>query len=703
MAIRKNSLDYEKLSDGDICPVSKEKITVNKNFLNVKHSDEFSCSFFLLGDYILLTVPNGYADLEGMINFVKVRNVFLQEYSLIETPHIEVKDYRNLKGQTPSKSREVFINMLKSEQDRGFLKGFFGFDASFTVKTLFNIGMSLIASTMPVLILSNYKRAIKEAIRAFENPETTKKEQLQAIQKEQISAIKECYPKDTYVDTLAQNINELYTYINSINWGETEASEIKPLLEIDHPFLPLYDALHILKKDFTDILDKKNIVEKNLKKANEHMEEEVAKRTQELAEKNTILETSLSILSHDTKNLFFNISYLIDQELEGPLKIMFKDSYDELYDNVMETTGYIKEQLRIFSLVEILGKIKVTKDRVPLISHPRIDVCYEDKPELFYIETTTLFKNTITNIVENALKYTPDDKKILLQISRLDNSNSRDDISIKIIDHGKGIPDDEKEKIFEKGFRRESTISVEGTGKGLWITRNIIEKAGGSLVVTDNPAGGSIFNIKIPAFKVTDYETALNDLSEWFSIPIKFIKERAENLELLITMNNQNINDIPSFVFVSILNQLRKENREKTQENIQHKLHKLKELNPDGKSVLIVDDSLYVHYYLATYFTEMGYRIIGFEFNGEKGVKAYKKLKPDLTTLDNNMPILCGKDAAELIYKENSKAKIIFITALGDSSLLKSEVDALDDSYFKILAKPIKKEDLKTILQELDI
>lgn len=692
----------DRYTIGEKCAISGLAYSGNRRWLHKRHSAKLNCSFYLIGSDILLTVPEGFADYEGMKDFIEQRKSFLAEYGLQDKKHVEIKDYSLLTGQTPRKSRSLFVDFLKAEQERGYLQGFYGFNTSFIMKSLFNIGISMFAHKMPVMIYTSYKQALNEAIKTLKAREPVEDKQ-QKINEEELKAkLVSFFPSESYIDKLSISIHELFTYINSINWSENENFETDRLLEQEHPFYQLYNALHVLKTDFKDTLNKQKKVERDLIEANNHMEQLVEKRTKELAQKNTILETSLSILSHDTKNLFFNISYLIDQELEGPIRTLFKEFYDELYDNVMETTGYIKDKVRIFSLIEILGKIKLTSERTPLESHPRVTVLYEGKAEMFYIETSTLFKNAIMNIVENALKYTAIDKGITLDISRINQNESTDSIRINIIDQGQGIPDDEKIRIFEKGFRREKTKKIEGTGRGLWITKNIIEKAGGTLRVCDNPGGGSIFQIDVPAFHVKDFNDSLLQLSGWFSVPIEIIKERAENLEMLVSMNNQKINDLPSFIFVSILNQLRLENKEKTSENIQHKLEGLKQKNPDGRSVLIVDDSLYVHYYLATYFTDLGYKIAGFEFNGQKGIEAYNELKPDIMTLDNNMPELNGKDAAKLIYRDNPDAQIIFITALGDSRLLQEEVKELEQYTFNILSKPIKKEDLKDILKKLN-
>ena len=77
------------------------------------------------------------------------------------------------------------------------------------------------------------------------------------------------------------------------------------------------------------------------------------------------------------------------------------------------------------------------------------------------------------------------------------------------------------------------------------------------------------------------------------------------------------------------------------------------------------------------------------------------KLHPDIITLDNTMPVLSGLEAAEEIFQHDKDVRIIFISALGDSKLYRAEIE---ENYrgdnFRILTKPIEKEDLEKILTE---
>jgi|GEM_PF-1746652 len=468
----------------------------------------------------------------------------------------------------------------------------------------------------------------------------------------------------------------------------------------------LFDVVNI----FTIISEKKN-AENMLNLIRKELEEKVNERTNELnyvnklllqrddilSEKNTILETSLDILSHDTKNLFFNIQILLNQLKDNSIKNMIKESVEELFELTMETASFMQSKKRITHISDLLSKIRITSERILLPSHERINIKYNDYQSLF-IETSSLFKNAIINIVENGLKYTPKDKKIDIETYR-----QKEKIIINIKDNGPGIPDDEKEKITKKYYRMNKTENIKGSGRGLWITQNIINKENGKLFIKDNKKGGTIFSIEIPAFKINNLNEGLTKLSNWFDLPIENIESKAEAVKtmfLLQNNNNNNIYDLDSLIFTNLLKHLREENKERNFDKINKKLNDLKKKNPEGKKILIVDDSIYVHYYLANFLTDIGYRIVNYAKNGKDAVSYYKKYKPDLITLDNTMHIMSGLDASKEIFAFDKNAKIIFITALGDLKHFQEEIEiSIPKKNFKILTKPIKKDELKKAVE----
>ncbi len=102
----------------------------------------------------------------------------------------------------------------------------------------------------------------------------------------------------------------------------------------------------------------------------------------------------------------------------------------------------------------------------------------------------------LRNLIENALKYAPASTPIEVIIATEEGKH----VLIEVRDHGPGVPDEEKERIFEKFYRvgNEDTRSAKGTGLGLYIVHQIVRAHGGTIEVADNPPRGARFIIKLP-------------------------------------------------------------------------------------------------------------------------------------------------------------------------------------------------------------
>lgn len=98
----------------------------------------------------------------------------------------------------------------------------------------------------------------------------------------------------------------------------------------------------------------------------------------------------------------------------------------------------------------------------------------------------------VNNLLENAMKYSPRQLPVLC---RLRNTGNR--INLEILDQGTGIPDNEKEKIFDKFYRigNESTRTTKGTGLGLYLCRKIARDHNADIYVTDNIPSGCNFTV----------------------------------------------------------------------------------------------------------------------------------------------------------------------------------------------------------------
>jgi two-component system sensor histidine kinase CiaH len=104
-----------------------------------------------------------------------------------------------------------------------------------------------------------------------------------------------------------------------------------------------------------------------------------------------------------------------------------------------------------------------------------------------------LLKLLISNLLENAHKYSPKDKSIELTLEHRDK-----EIILKVSDEGRGIPGKEKENIFEKFYRLgdEHTRTTQGTGLGLYLCRKIAKDHKGNITVEDNQPSGSTFIVR---------------------------------------------------------------------------------------------------------------------------------------------------------------------------------------------------------------
>jgi Osmosensitive K+ channel histidine kinase len=165
---------------------------------------------------------------------------------------------------------------------------------------------------------------------------------------------------------------------------------------------------------------------------------------------------------------------------------------DTLINNILvssqlEGGGYIssKDELDFSSLFK--DCIREAKSRYPERAFiENID------PEIEISGDPLLLQLMISNLVENAVKYSPKEKPVICQLSR-----SVKEVILNIIDEGIGIDDAEKTKIFQKFYRTgdEATRKAQGTGLGLYLCRKIAEDHNADISVTNNVPRGTNFAI----------------------------------------------------------------------------------------------------------------------------------------------------------------------------------------------------------------
>ncbi|HRP59344.1 MAG TPA: ATP-binding protein [Vicingus sp.] len=115
-----------------------------------------------------------------------------------------------------------------------------------------------------------------------------------------------------------------------------------------------------------------------------------------------------------------------------------------------------------------------------------------------YVEADRIrIGQVLTNLISNAIKYSPEEKEIIITVHRKDM-----DVIVGVKDFGRGIPKEKLEKIFNPFYRagndREKKI-ISGSGLGLYISREIITQNGGDIWVKSEEGEGSTFYFSLPA------------------------------------------------------------------------------------------------------------------------------------------------------------------------------------------------------------
>jgi signal transduction histidine kinase len=175
----------------------------------------------------------------------------------------------------------------------------------------------------------------------------------------------------------------------------------------------------------------------------------------------------------------------------------------------------VEESDRVLTMLQTLmdvaeaeaGTMKLARARVNLgaLWHEVIEL-YQYVAEEKKITVTTEFaepceasvdplrmRQVFANLLDNALKYTPEGGKVVVRVRR---ENAR--LLVSVIDNGVGIPAGEQEKIWDRLYRGDKSRSQRGLGLGLSLVRAIVHAHGGEASVTSEPEHGSEFTVTIP-------------------------------------------------------------------------------------------------------------------------------------------------------------------------------------------------------------
>jgi len=137
--------------------------------------------------------------------------------------------------------------------------------------------------------------------------------------------------------------------------------------------------------------------------------------------------------------------------------------------------------------------MSAVQDSGPLAKTKGISVTVETEPLFPLPIDEQLFRRAFLNIYENAIKFSPPEKKILISTEEIDDS-----VVVQIADQGVGMSLQDVNRVFEPYYRAESTSSAPGTGLGLYISKRFVDVHNGEIEIDSEQGSGTTFTIKLP-------------------------------------------------------------------------------------------------------------------------------------------------------------------------------------------------------------
>ncbi len=223
---------------------------------------------------------------------------------------------------------------------------------------------------------------------------------------------------------------------------------------------------------------------------------------------NRLKDNFVHTVSHDLRSpLTAVLGYAELLERVGTINEQQKEFIRRIHNSVQDITTLINDLLD-------LGKIeagfdasseKIQLDSILEYALSNIEILAENKDQTLEVNIGTdlpaihgnpvRLRQLFDNLIGNAIKYTPDGRKVSINLHREDNQ-----IVFKVADQGQGIPQDDQAHIFEKFYRASNTTSASsGTGLGLAIVKTIVENHNGRIWVESKVNKGSTFFVVLPS------------------------------------------------------------------------------------------------------------------------------------------------------------------------------------------------------------
>ena len=268
------------------------------------------------------------------------------------------------------------------------------------------------------------------------------------------------------------------------------------------------------------------------------------------------------------------------------------------------------------------------------------------------------WEQVVSNLLSNALKFTEKEGVITVRLEQLTADNPAEkQFRLVVADSGIGIPVKDLPYVFDRFYQatyQNPPIKAGGTGIGLSLTKELIERMGGSISVESSPGVGTTFTVSLPCKIATIPEAGM-----------------AGQIAQGVAHNHERWNE------------------EAPPYGIDH---------PMSPLLLLIEDDTELRQFLRASLPS-GYRIAE-AANGEEGIQMAIELIPDLVISDLMMPEKNGYEVAETLKNKATTSHIPFIL-LTAKSAVESKIQGLKRGADVYLTKPFRADELIAYIENL--
>ncbi len=508
-------------------------------------------------------------------------------------------------------------------------------------------------------------------------------------------------------------------------------------------------------KDLEDITKKAKESEEEALKANETKSQFLANMSHEIRTPlNAIIGFSDILSNANMEAMDREKAQIISKSAKALLNII-----NDILDISKIESGKYEVSKTNFDLKELLEQIVQLYAVNTKEKNIRFLYTLDENIPNFVFSDETRLKQVLSNIISNAIKFTPENKKVSFDVKLLNMSENRASVRFSVKDEGIGISAENQKSIFEPFSQADGTISRKygGTGLGLAISLNIIKMLGSEIKLISKENEGSLFYFDLDLvvqdvanldssklkydFAICNIIEDTENIKNHLASVVKYFGrihqgdediENCEKIDLIFCFGDPQFYDKLSrrkerfkcpVVYVGNMDKINNNNIMKplmdyfldvpiysskvfniiaetklTVKNIEKIENKIESKEIFNGKILVAEDNPNNQLLIKIILQKLGLDVTIVE-NGQLAVEKYQNEKFDLIFLDINMPVMDGLTALKLIREYEKEVQkytsIIALTANTINGDREKYINAGMDNY---LSKPLEREQLISIL-----